>query len=247
MEQVQTEKSHEEGIHLQGTHPRPLPPRPFVEKEDDHRTYSPPRRTASPESLDPRSSRRRSGYRNTLYVDTDDELRYGERDRSYYGDRSRSPPYQRSRERIVDPLTQERLDRERREDYYDTLRSRARERNREPEVEHEYPRRTSPSLSVTSEDSYDTRESYETEGRYEPPEYRGKSLKFDVNLSSLATDNKDNQTTKAHRPTKTPSMDEPEIVSIETSRRYTDSVGETLVLTTGVKVSSSQLGHLHWM
>lgn len=83
---------------------------------------------------------------------------------------------------------------------------------------------------------------------YEPPEREGKSLKFDVNLHSLASDINDNQATKAPRPNNPSSIGKPEILSIEASRRYTgDSGGETVVLTTGLKTSISQPGHLRWM
>jgi hypothetical protein len=90
-------------------------------------------------------------------------------------------------------------------------------------------------------------EAYESPEEYEPPEKRGKSLKFDVNLLSLASDIKDNQGTKVPRPTKTPSINKPETVLIETSQRYTDSGGETVVLTTGLRDLTSKLGHLRWM
>jgi hypothetical protein len=90
-------------------------------------------------------------------------------------------------------------------------------------------------------------ETYEGQEEYEPPEERGKNLKFDVNLLSLASNIKDDQASKAPRPTKTPSINKPEIMLIESSQRYTESGGEAVVLTIGLRDSSSQLGHLRWM
>jgi hypothetical protein len=185
-----------------------------------------------------------------------------ERNRTYYDDQSRARARSRSRGRYREPEI--RIEREREREYYDyppPPLSRygerivdpkyygspppsppVRERYREPEIErdHSYHRTHNPRV-VTSERD-------ERREEYEPPESGGKSLKFDVNLLSLFNDIKNDQMTKVPRPNKTPSTDKPEIVSIETSRRYTgDSDGETVVLTTSLKAQSSLPGHLRWM
>jgi hypothetical protein len=175
-----------ESIHVRGDPSPSPPPRRFVERKHGC-TYSPPGRTASPDPLDTRYSRR-STYRDEFREYYDHELRYLERDRTYYEDRSRSP----SRQRYREPL----YEREREREYYDPPR--------EP-----YNRR-SPSRRVIVEETYESQE------EYGPPEKRGKSLKFDVNLLSLASNIKDNQAIKVLHPTKASSIDKPEIVLIET-------------------------------
>ncbi|KAH8802972.1 hypothetical protein F5884DRAFT_903578 [Xylogone sp. PMI_703] len=115
-------------------------------------------------------------------------------------------------------------------------------------------------LSPDPINSFDPGRSTHKDGspqRFEEREYfnypgsqskEGKSLKFDVNLLSLASDIKDSQANKISRPSKPLNIDKPDIVSIETSRRYTeDSDEETVVLTTTLKSLSSQPGHLRWV
>lgn len=145
-------------------------------------------------------------------------------DHFYSSDNSRSRSCSSSRGRYRQSETRIERERERDRDYYDPIP--VWERYEESEVEPEYYyRRTVKERDV------------ERDERYEPPESDGKSLKFDVNLLSLAS-----------RPNKISSTCKPELVSIETSRRYTgDSGGETVVLTTGLKDQPSHPGHLRWM